>query len=207
MPEQPCWDRLLSELEETDPKRERELVHRFCDYLLEVNTHINLVSRTDTKNLIDQLVLDSLAMLPLIDYPQKALLLDIGSGAGFPWILHKIVRSDLRIISVDSNRRKIEFQRNASRLLEFSDCKFIAERIEQLEPLDTDFAIAKAVGPINLICNLAGPHLKRSGKLILPRGTDETAPDSLPGFALVKSSNYQGAPEARLSTLIILEKI
>ena len=78
----------------------------FRDYLIEVNQHVNLVSRNKTEFVIGDLIFDSLAMLPLIEYPEGALLLDIGSVAGFPWIIHKIVRPDLRLVTVDSNLRK-----------------------------------------------------------------------------------------------------
>ena len=62
----------------------------FRDYLIEVNQHVNLVSRNKTELVIGDLIYDSLAILPLVEYPEGALLLDIGSGAGFPWIIHKI---------------------------------------------------------------------------------------------------------------------
>ena len=97
------------------------MLEKFKAHLLEVNRKINLVSRQDSSKVVDDLIADSLAILKLIDYPHPRELLDIGSGAGFPWIVHKIVRQDLQIISVDSNQRKIEFQRESARLLGLSN--------------------------------------------------------------------------------------
>ena len=70
----------------------QELLEKFKAHLLDVNRKINLVSRHDSSKVVDDLIADSLAILKLIDYPHSAKVLDVGSGAGFPWIVHKIVR-------------------------------------------------------------------------------------------------------------------
>ncbi len=179
----------------------------FRDYLIEVNQHVNLVSRNKTEFVIGDLIYDSLAMLPLIEYPEGALLLDIGSGAGFPWIIHKIVRPDLRIVTVDSNQRKIEFQKSAARKLGFSDCQFFWKRVEEVNPIGCDFAISKAFGSLELICALALPHIKPSGNLILPRIAGEAASSEYAGFKIENAQEYQSSSSGRISNLLTLKKI
>lgn len=179
----------------------------FRDYLLEVNQHVNLVSRNQTESVVGELIYDSLAMLSLIDYPEGTLLLDIGSGAGFPWVIHKIVRPDLRIVTVDSNQRKIEFQKSAVRKLGFADCQFLWKRVEEVSPIGCDVAIAKAFGSLELICGLALPHIKTSGKLVLPRIAGEVIKHEPAGFAVEKIQDYQSSSSGRLSNLLTLKKI
>lgn len=179
----------------------------FRDYLIEVNKHVNLVSRNKTESVIDDLIYDSLAMLALIDYHDGDLLLDIGSGAGFPWVIHKIVRSNLRVVTVDSNQRKVEFQKNASRKLGFTACQFLWKRVEELAPIGCDFAISKAFGSLELICELALPHLKPSGKLILPRIAGEATGSSYAGFITENVQEYQSSSSGRVSNLLTLKKI
>lgn len=178
----------------------------FRDYLLEVNLHVNLVSRNKTEAAVNDLIYDSLAMIPLIGYANGAVVLDIGSGAGFPWIIHKIVRPDLRVTTADSNQRKIEFQKNAARKLGFLECKFLSERVELVQPVGCDYAIAKALGSLELIARLALPHLKTGGRLILPRiGTDRDE-DKQPGFVCEAVHQYQSSSAGRVSNLLILKK-
>jgi len=155
-----------------DTEAERKL-EQFRAHLLDVNRRINLVSRKNSSQVVDGLIADSLAILALFDYPIATRLLDIGSGAGFPWIVHKIARPDLRIVSVDASQRKIEFQRESARLLGLADCEFHAARIESLPQLGVDFCIAKAFGRVELICELAGKHLNPAGRLLLPRSATE----------------------------------
>jgi 16S rRNA (guanine527-N7)-methyltransferase len=185
----------------------KELLERFKAHLLDVNRKINLVSRQDSFKVVENLIADSLAILKLIDYPHAARVLDVGSGAGFPWIIHKIVRQDLQIISVDSNQRKIEFQRESARILGLRQCVFHAARIETIAELEADFCIAKAFGSVELICVLTTRHLKASGKLVLPRSAkgviDVTAVEGA-GFVIDNDTEYEAA--GRMARLLVLRK-
>lgn len=185
----------------------QELLKKFKAHLLDVNRKINLVSRRDSSKVVDGLIADSLAILELIDYPQYAKVLDIGSGAGFPWIVHKITRPDLQIISVDSNQRKTEFQRESARLLGLKQCVFHASRVETLAELDADLCIAKALGSVETICRLAVRHLKPHGKLVLPRSTREVI-DAVSveasGFVVESDREYEAA--GRQAKLLVLRK-
>lgn len=179
----------------------------FREHLLEVNRHISLISRQNSNEIADDLIADSVAILSLIKYTQNACLLDIGSGAGFPWIIHKIARPDLQIVSVDSNRRKIEFQRDMARRLGFVNCRFCADRIENLPPIGADYCVAKALGTVELICRLAGQHLKKSGRLILPRSANQSLDVisvQVLGFDILSETEYQAVE--RKAKLLILSK-
>lgn len=183
------------------------LLNKFKAHLLEVNRKINLVSRRDSSMVVDRLIADSLAILELIDYPQSAKVMDVGSGAGFPWIIHKIVREDLRIISVDSNQRKIEFQRESARILGLKQCVFHAARIETIANLGVDFCIAKALGNVELICRLAAPHLHEFGRLALPRSAKETIDaDAVAALGFVVQSDTEYEAAGRTAKLLVLKK-
>lgn len=181
-------------------------ISQFREYLLGVNRKINLISRVNSVDVVDDLIFDSLSMLRHIRYPEGARLLDFGSGAGFPWVIHKIIVPSLEIVSIDSNRRKIEFQRSAARLLGFEDCRFHAARVEDVGELGVDFAIAKAFGSVELIADLARLHLQSGGQLLLPRIGGEGAISTPVGFALAGSHGYVSSVRGRISNLIIFTK-
>ncbi|TFH65549.1 MAG: methyltransferase domain-containing protein [Candidatus Zixiibacteriota bacterium] len=185
----------------------QELLEKFKAHLLDLNRKINLVSRQDSSRVVENLIADSLATLKLIDYPHSVKVLDVGSGAGFPWIVHKIVRQDLEIISVDSNQRKIEFQRESARMLGLKQCVFHAARVETIAELGADFCIAKALGSVELICELTARHLKTSGRLVLPRSANEVvdamAVEAL-GFVVESDTEYEAA--GRRAKLWVLRK-
>ncbi len=183
---------LLSEISTENPGAVAERLKQFSDHLLEVNQKINLVSRQDTKALVQDLILDSLVLLAIVSYDRDARLLDIGSGAGFPGLIQKIARPDLTLISVDSIKKKIEFQRSAAALLALNNCQFLADRIENIAIEPVDYATAKGFGTIDEICRFAKRHLKGGGMLILPRGAKEqiSANEVGQGFTLVSRLEY-----------------
>jgi 16S rRNA (guanine527-N7)-methyltransferase len=201
----PSLTEILSKLEIDYPASAPDRLKDFRSYLTEVNSRINLVSRIDTAAVVLEQIYDSLAILKLVDYTNGVHLLDIGSGAGFPWIIHKIIRTDLRVTTVDSNRRKIEFQRSAARRLSLSDCEFVAARVEDLKPVGADYATAKAFGTVELIATVSGPHLKSGGRLILPRIGSEPEIEAPTGFVIESVLDYRSLRD-RLSRLLILKK-
>lgn len=206
MKEQPPYLSLLSTLPIAGT-RFADKIREFRDHLLEVNLHINLISRNCPEIVVNELIYDSLAMFLQIEYSEGALLMDMGSGAGFPWIIHKIVRPDLRIVTIDSNWRKIEFQKSAGRKLQMSGCIFISDRIEKTPPVGADYAIAKALGTAEMIASLAAPHLNEGGRLLLPRIASESTEADLAGYLRERILDYQSTPSGRTSKLLILKKI
>ncbi len=179
----------------------------FTDYLIEVNRKINLVSRRETETVIADQIFDSLSMLPLINYRPGASLLDLGSGAGFPGLIHKVARPDLKLISVDAAGRKIEFQRSAAARLGLENCVFHVKRIEDLPPQGVEYLIAKAVSDVSHLANLAKPHLATAGVLLLPRAFESQSEDLVDsGLRLELNEVYTSSPAGRRSRLLIYRK-
>lgn len=181
----------------------------FKDELLRTNDRVNLVSRQDSAVVVDRLIADSLVIADYMTPIPGAKLLDIGSGAGFPWIPIKLVHRELNVVSVDANRRKIEFQRSITRLLKLNHCEFFPERIESIPPQSADVVVAKAVTGLATLETWAAPHTKSGGLLILPRGaTEEFASGSPgPGWALVEKKAYGTTVAQNSGKLLIFRKL
>ncbi len=75
--------------------------------LLQWNSRVNLTRITGREEIIVKHLLDSI--LPAKFLPLSGNALDVGTGAGFPGIPLKIVSPDLRMILLDSSRKKISF--------------------------------------------------------------------------------------------------
>lgn len=78
----------------------------YTNYLLEVNSHTNLTSITDPKEIEIKHYQDSLSVLPYIKEGSKVL--DIGAGAGFPGIPIRIEK-DIDLTLIDSVNKKVNF--------------------------------------------------------------------------------------------------
>ena len=84
------------------------------------NKKINLTAVVDENEIIVKHFLDSLIGVKAIDPASKSLVLDVGSGGGFPGIPLKIVREDLDCILIEPNKKKVAFLRHILGCLQLS---------------------------------------------------------------------------------------
>lgn len=89
--------------------------------LLRWNRTINLTSITDPYEIIGKHFVDSLAALVAVDFPIEGLVIDVGSGGGFPGIPLKIVRQDLRLVLIEPSQKKSSFLRAVVGTLQLKD--------------------------------------------------------------------------------------
>jgi len=125
--------------------------------------------RTDRARAV-HLTLDSAILVTLLP-PTSGVLLDIGSGAGFPGVVIKILRQDLLVVLVEANRKRGNFLRHLQRRLGLADCEIIIDRAESLQaPLAkrADTVTMRAVAGLDAALGLSEPFLKPGGSLLLP---------------------------------------
>lgn len=104
---------------------------RYLAHLIEWNKAINLTAIIDPKEIIIKHFVDSLVGLVATSFPQKSLVVDVGSGGGFPGIPLKIVRSDIRLILVEPIQKKCSFLNSVIGLLKLRDVSTFCGTIEQ----------------------------------------------------------------------------
>jgi 16S rRNA (guanine527-N7)-methyltransferase len=147
----------------------------YLEELQRWNRHHNLTAITDLPTAIEKHLLDSLTLLPLLSGDEK--LLDIGSGAGFPGLPLKIVRSGLELVSIDGVAKKIRFQCHVIRQLKLSGVRATACRIEDLAK-DQEFVgyfdviVFRALGRLEQFVPLALPCLSERGRFLLMKGPE-----------------------------------
>ena len=155
---------------------EGEKFEIFRRLLLECNQKYNLTSITEEKDVLYKHFLDSAAGEFL--FPLGARVLEVGSGAGFPSIVLKILRPDLCMTLTDSVGKKCAFLQEACRALDFSDVEVIHARVEELAVQREyrekyDVACARAVAPMNTLAEYCLPFVRVGGKFIAYKGGDE----------------------------------
>lgn len=142
---------------------------RYCVELDKWNRKINLIARnTDRRDIVDKHFLDSLTLVPLLDrlVPEESTLLDVGSGAGFPGLVLKIVRPSFRVVLLEPRERRGAFLRHVIRQTGLRDIEVAASRIEEGRVADREYGVitGRAVADVEnflaLVSPLAGPHTR-----------------------------------------------
>jgi 16S rRNA (guanine527-N7)-methyltransferase len=148
--------KLLSESINNEPKFEI-----FYNRLIETNQKMNLTAITQKDEVYLKHFLDSVTATEFIS--NNSYVLDIGCGAGFPSLPLKIIRPDLKFLLVDSSLKKLGFVNELIKELELNDIQTLHTRIEDLKHRDFDCVIARAVAPLNILCEYALPYLRLNG--------------------------------------------
>ncbi|MBI5373978.1 MAG: 16S rRNA (guanine(527)-N(7))-methyltransferase RsmG [Candidatus Schekmanbacteria bacterium] len=157
---------------------------KFASYLAELfkwNKKINLTSIVSLDELIEKQLLDSLIPLRLGSelIQNYSVLLDIGSGGGFPALPLKIAKgNNISVHMVESRIKKVNFLKHIVRKLELNDInawcgKFPLESHEENFSEHFDIVTTKAVKPDASICNAICKVLKEQGQAIFYRLFEE----------------------------------
>ena len=129
----PLFSYLADYAVEFDFSISQEEISRFDIYLRELkawNEKFNLTAIKEDREIVIKHFLDSLTPLRLIK--PGSILLDIGSGAGFPGIPLKIVEPSLNITLIDSVNKKVTFMKHIIEELGLSGIEAIHTRAEDL---------------------------------------------------------------------------
>ena len=170
-----AWRELL--LSATAPLHVRltgEMVQQFARYgehLLRWNRKFNLTAITDPRQIALKHFADSLVAIPWL--APGATILDMGSGAGFPGLCLKIVRSDLKILLIDASRKRVSFLKFITRELDLTGIQSEHTRAENLADDYRgyfDVAVSRAVAPLNQLARWSQPWLNPAGRLMAWKG-------------------------------------
>ena len=145
---------------------------RYLAHLIEWNKSINLTTIIDPKKIIIKHFVDSLIGLVATDFPKHGVVLDVGSGGGFPGIPLKIVRPDIRLTLVEPTQKKCSFLNSVIGLLKLQDVSTYCGTIEQYakQPLRDviDVVVVRALKYEEMGEHLAALLTSR-GKVVLYR--------------------------------------
>lgn len=149
-------------------EEQEEKFFKYYDFLASENQKYNLTAITSREDVFYKHFLDS--VLPESEITKNANIIDIGSGAGFPAVPLKIVRPDLKFTLVDSLNKRVNFLTQLFSLLDLSDIKAVHARAEDFikENRESyDFAVARAVAPLNTLLEYMVPYLKIGGRCLI----------------------------------------
>lgn len=152
----------------------------YYELLIEYNKVMNLTGITKKEDVYLKHFYDSLTLHKVIDLNQDLTLCDIGTGAGFPGLVLKIIFPNLKITLVDCLNKRINFLNKVIEELKLEDIKTIHCRIEDYGRDNRekfDIVTARAVAPLNVLLEYSVPIVKVNGYFIPLKGNTDNEPN------------------------------
>ena len=168
----------LTRLDIAFTEEQLSLAEEYKVILLRENEKMNLTAITDDEDIAVKHFADSLCLLKYGEVAENAALIDIGSGAGFPGLVLKIFRPDLRITLMDSLEKRCKFLKSAAGDLGLEEISVLCCRAEEAGREENhreryDYATARAVAALPVLLEYALPLLKVGGAFLPLKGKAE----------------------------------
>ncbi len=153
-----------------------EQLEEYYNLLIEWNKVMNLTGITKQEEVYLKHFYDSLTILKVIDLNTVENLCDVGTGAGFPGIVLKILFPNLKITLIDSLNKRINFLNEVITKLNLKNIEAIHCRIEEYGIKNRekyDIVVARAVAQLNILLEYCIPIVKINGYFIAMKGNSE----------------------------------
>ena len=153
-------------------------LQKYYEILITENQKYNLTAIIKQEYVYLKHFYDSLTLTKIVDLNTQSLC-DIGTGAGFPGIVLKIVYPTLKVTLLDSTEKKCKFLQKVIDSLELKDIEVINERAEIFSKENRekyDIVTSRAVAPLKHLLEYSIPLVKVNGFYIAMKGeiTKET---------------------------------
>ena len=144
-------------------------LNQFYNLLIEWNEKINLTRITKKEDVYLKHFYDSLTLAKVIDLSTKETLCDVGTGAGFPGIVLKIVYPNLKITLVDALQKRVNYLNEIIKDLQLENIQAIHTRGEDLHD-KYDVVTARAVANIEKLLKYTMHLVNNTGVFVAMKG-------------------------------------
>lgn len=153
----------IEELNISLTKLQLQQLNTYYEMLVEWNEKMNLTGITEKSQVYLKHFYDSLTICKVIDLTQEDTLCDIGTGAGFPGMVLKIVFPNLKVTLVDSLNKRLKFLNEVINKLNLNNIETIHARAEEYAKNHReqyDVVTARAVSSLPILLEYCTPLVK-----------------------------------------------
>lgn len=135
---------------------------------------MNLTAITDEHGVAVKHFADSLTLYNFVEVKKNASIIDVGTGAGFPGVVLKIARPDIKLTLLDSLNKRLTFLDTVLKDTGL-DSELVHSRAEEggknkLYREKFDIAVSRAVARLNVLCEYCLPYVKVGGSFVAMKG-------------------------------------
>ena len=145
----------------------------YARLLVEWNEKINLTAITDDEGIVTKHFLDSLTAIKT-GYV-KGKVIDVGTGAGFPGLVLKIAKPEIKLTLLDSLNKRINFLKDVCEKVDINDVEFVHLRAEDGGKNrdyrgQFDTVVSRVVANLTVLSEWCIPFLKQGGYFLALKG-------------------------------------
>jgi 16S rRNA (guanine527-N7)-methyltransferase len=158
----------------------QQKLDRFAELLIAENQKFNLTRIDSPKQIQVRHFLDSLAGLSVLDgLAQKTgkplMILDLGSGAGFPGLVLALVRPQWHIVSLEATGKKVRFQEKVCKEIGLNNVTVLQGRGEEIARQEMyreqfDAVTARALAALPMLAELSLGFVRTGGLALYWKG-------------------------------------
>lgn len=153
---------------------QKNQLETYYKLLVEWNEKMNLTGITEKGQVYLKHFYDSATLVKVIDLKEEKTLCDIGTGAGFPGLVLKILFPHLEVTLVDALNKRIVFLENVIETLKLENIKTVHARAEEYAREHRekfDVVTSRAVAALPMLLEYSVPLVK-TGKYFIPMKGD-----------------------------------
>ena len=143
--------------------------------LREWNEKINLTAIIEPEEIITKHFLDSMSVYATGYVQENTSVIDVGTGAGFPGLVMKIAKPEIKLTLLDSLAKRLNFLQTVCNEANIDDVNFVHARAEDGGQNPEyrekyDVAVARAVANMSTLSEYLLPFVKVGGYFIAMKG-------------------------------------
>ena len=165
----------LNKLNITINSLQQEQLEKYYNLLINENKKYNLTAITDKEQVYLKHFYDSLTISMIYNITNQSIC-DIGTGAGFPGIVLKIIYPNIKLTLIESNQKKCNYLKLLVDSLDLDNVIIINQRAEDYSKLNReqfDIVTSRAVAPLKHLLEYSIPLVKVNGYYIAMKSNIE----------------------------------
>lgn len=159
-------------------------LEQYYELLVSENKKYNLTAITEKEQVYLKHFYDSLTITKIINLDNQSIC-DIGTGAGFPGIVLKIMFPNLKVTLIESNGKKCNFLNIVKNKLNLRDLEIINDRAEIYSINNReifDIVTSRAVAPLKHLLEYSIPTVKVNGIYIAMKSNIEQETQNIENY-------------------------
>lgn len=152
-----------------------ERLNLYGNLLLSWNEKINLTAIIEPEEVLYKHFYDCILFLKHVKLKKNDSLIDVGTGAGFPGMVLKIMRPDIKVTLLDSLNKRLVFLNDVIEKTGLYGVSTVHMRAEdagksKLHREKYDIACARAVAALPALSEYCLPFVKKGGSFVAMKG-------------------------------------